>query len=212
MRIEDEINRLPDELSWEDEQKLLRSKTTDSRDKLLQHTLKSATRFATTVVRGRIPLDEVFSLVSYALLLAIPKYRQRRGQRAVRLLTYAKAYIRREVAQAWRARSPVNYKSHPPEENLTVAFSYYEELSETVDEGPDFDQIDLNEKWQLVEPHLKRLSETERRVLILLYDARLSGPEIGRMLGFTRANVREARNRAFRKIRKALYCEGKLYL
>lgn len=210
MKTAEELNQLPDELTAEQEIELLSRPGDDSRDELLIHTVKAATRYAAALVRGMIPLDEVFSLASKALLLAIPKYKLKAGRTPTRLLVYAKPYIKREIAQAWRFREPVDYgRKGPPEDSGTVPF----EVDEIRDEGggPDFDQIDVNEKWAMVEPHLKKLSETERRILILLYHARLPGPEIGRMLGFTRENVRQVRLRAFRKIRNALFRERRLF-
>jgi RNA polymerase sigma factor (sigma-70 family) len=211
MKTARELNQLPNELTVEQELALLREGSQDARDLLLLHTVKSATRYASALVRGRMPLDELFSMASLALLRAIPKYTFKEDRKPVRLLVYAKPYIRSEIAKAWRFRDPVNFgREDIPEACAILAY----DLEQVQDEGggPDFDLIDLHERWAVVEPHLKKLSETEKRVLILLYEARFAGPEIGRMLGFTRANVREVRNRALRKVRKSLYTEGKMNL
>lgn len=208
MKTARELNQLPNELTVEQELDLLREGSQDARDQLLLHTVKAATRYASALVRGKMPLDELFSMASVALLRAIPRYTFKEGRDPVRLLVYTKPYIRSEIAKAWRFRDPVNFgREDIPEACAMLAF----DLEQVQDEGggPDFDLIDLHERWAIVEPHLKKLSETERRVLVLIYESRLSGPEIGRMLGFTRANVREVRNRALKKIRKALYIERK---
>ncbi|MHC4648528.1 MAG: sigma-70 family RNA polymerase sigma factor [Planctomycetota bacterium] len=211
MRTIKEINQLPDELSAEDELKLLQQKDTSAaaRDELVERTLKSAIRFASSLTKGRLPLDEVFSIAGMALMRSVQNYVVRDKDNA-RLLTYTKPYLRGEIIKAWRLRDPLDYgadipeKIHEPEPDIEVAI-------EEEAEGPDYDLIHQHERWAMVEPLLDRLlSETERRILVLQFEARLNGAEIARMIGCTRANIRESRNRALKKIRLALYREGKI--
>jgi RNA polymerase sigma factor (sigma-70 family) len=211
MRTIKEINQLPDELSAEEEIHWLRSRDSSGRaqEYLVEHTLKSAIRFTASLTKGRLPLDEVFSIAGMALTKAVKNYRVASDHNA-RLLTYAKPYLKGEINQAWRLRDPLNYgadipeKTHEPEIDIDT-------VTEEEATGPDFDLIHQHERWEIVKPHLDRLSETERRILILQFDARMSGAEIARMIGCTRANIREARNRALKKIRHALSREKKLY-
>lgn len=208
MKTIDELNNLPDELTPEREADLLARKDAEesAAQDLILHTLKAATRFASAVNRGAFPVDELFSLAGTALLAAVRNYRV--GPEPVRLLVYAKPYIRGEINKAWRLRDPIDYGSEIPEKSPDGG---HESLSEEVVD-PEFDRIHLREQWDLVSPHFYRLSETERRVLVLLYQAELTGAEIGRMIGCTRANIRETRLRALRKLRGALYRERKLRL
>lgn len=210
MRTIKEINTLPDELTPEEELTLLRRKDKDveARNTLVERTLKSAIRFTTTMTRGRLPLDEAFSISGMALMQAVEKYKLKEDRKPARLLTYSKPYLRAEIAKAWRIRDPIDYgelipeKTGEPDPDL-------ENAVEDDESGPDFDLIHQHERWEMVKPHLERLSETERRILVLQFDARLNGAEIAKMVGCTRANIREARNRALKKIRHALLWEGK---
>lgn len=210
MRTIKEINRLPDELSADEELTLLRQKDSsiDARNALVERTLKGAIRFAAALAKGRLPLDEIFSIAGMALMRAVRNYKPKDEGKNARLLTYAKPYLRGEIIKAWRIRDPLNYgelipdKSLEPEPNL-------EDSLEDDSPGPDFDLIHQHERWEMVKPHFDRLSETERRTLILQFDARLTGTEVAHLLGCTRANIREARNRALKKLRHALLWEGK---
>jgi RNA polymerase sigma factor (sigma-70 family) len=210
MRTIKEINQLPDELTAEEEIQLLRQRTSDNvaRDTLVERNLKSAVRFTAALTKGRLPLDEVVSIAGMALMKAAKNYRVK-PEGNVRLLTYAKPYLRGEINKAWRLRDPLDYgadipeKTHEPEPDV-------EFLAEDTSNGPDYDLIHQHERYAMVKPHLDKLSETERRVLVLQYEARLSGVEIAKLLGCCRANIREARNRGLKKIRNALYREGKL--
>jgi RNA polymerase sigma factor (sigma-70 family) len=211
------INRLPDELTPEVEEKLLALKEVNqgARDMLVERTLKAATRFAATLTKGQLPLDEIFSIAGMALMRSVKNYRLKKdGSKNARLLTYSKPYLRGEIIKAWRLRDPVDYGANIPDklsepepdvETMRVdsAFSILE-----ID-GPDFDLIHQHERMEMVKPHFDRLSETEQRILTLQFEARLSGVEIAKMLGCTRANIRESRNRALKKIRHALLWEGK---
>jgi RNA polymerase sigma factor (sigma-70 family) len=211
MRTIKEINQLPDELTVEEELRLLgiKDKSIEARNTLVERSLKSATRFAHALLKGQIPLDEIFSIAGMALMRAVKNYRLNPTGNNARLLVYAKPYIRGEIIKAWRLRDPLDYgpdipdKSSEPEPDLEDSV-----MSETSD-GPDFDLIHMHERQKMVKPHFDKLSETERRILILQFEARLNGAEIARMLGCTRANIREARNRALMKIRHALIREGK---
>jgi RNA polymerase sigma factor (sigma-70 family) len=210
MRTAKELNQLPDELSPEEELRLLheKDKCDEACERLVMHTLKAATRFATGLVRGRLPLDEVFSIAGMALMRAVKNYKVSSKENA-RLLTYLKPYLLGEIIKAWRLRDPIDYgacipdKTSGSEEDVEIA-------PDNEPEGPDFDLIHQHERWAMVEPHLDRLSETERRIITLQFFSRLSGAEIGRMIGCTRANIRESRERALKKIRNALLREKKL--
>jgi RNA polymerase sigma factor (sigma-70 family) len=198
-----ELNSLPEPLNEATEIKLLEDRTEENRNALLLANLREGTKFANAVARGMIPIDELFSVAAEAILRAIKNYETQETHTP--LLSYAKSYIRGGVNKAWRSRDVVDYGDDIPEKPLEP----WNTMEESID--PDFEAIDTRERMEWVKPHMSKLSETERRVLVLLFEAKLSGAQIGRMLGCTRANIRETRLRALKKIRGGLYREGRLY-
>jgi RNA polymerase sigma factor (sigma-70 family) len=203
MKTLTELNALPDPLEAPEEIRLLSDRSEDNRNTLLLANLREGTRFANAVCRGMIPLDELFSVAAESLLRAIKNYKTQPTH--VPLLSYAKSYIRGGVNQAWRSRDVVDYGDDIPEKPLEP----WNTSEECVD--PDFEGIDNRERMEWVKPHLSKLSELERRTLVLLFESKLTGAQIARMVGCTRANVREIRLRALKKIRAGLYREGRLY-
>lgn len=210
----EELNGMPEPLDPGEEFTLLADKGVEARNKLLIHTLKAAARYAAALTRGQLALDELVSLSAVALLKAIEKYDARRHKKTgrttpTRLIIYSKSFIKHEVSESWRLREPVNYgRRDIPEEPVEAI-----ELDTVAAEGggPDFERIDLNERLDLIKPHFNKLTELERRVLTLIFESRIPGPEIGRMLGFTRANVHEIKLRGLRKIRNGLMKERRLF-
>jgi RNA polymerase sigma factor (sigma-70 family) len=210
MRTIKQINTLPDELTPEEELTLLKKKDTnvEARNVLVERTLKAAIRFTTALTKGRLQLDEAFSISGMALMRAIEKYKLKADRKPVRLLTYAKPYLRSEIARAWRIRDPIDYGALIPNK-LSEPEPDLDTVIEDESPGPDFDLIHQHDRMELLKPHFDRLSETEKRILTLQFESRLSGSAVARMLGCTRANIREARNRALKKLRHALIWEKK---
>jgi RNA polymerase sigma factor (sigma-70 family) len=198
-----ELNTLPEPLCEAEEIRLLADRTDENRNTLLLANMRDGTKFANAVCRGMIPMDELFSVTAEALLKAIQNYKTQPEH--ISLLSYAKSYIRGGVNAAWRSRDVVDYGDEIPEKPLEP----WNAIEDYVD--PDFDGIDTRERMEWIKPHLDKLSELERRTLVLLFEAKLTGAQIGRMVGCTRANVREIRLRALKKIRAGLYREGRLY-
>lgn len=199
---------LPEPLTTEEERQLLCADRADNsvRDQLLLHTLKDAIKYAGSCCRGLIPNDELMSLCSVALINAIKNY-DPEHEKQLRLMQFAKPYIRGQLQKTWRERNPVSYGADIPDK---VGDENIESIPEEEHEDPDFDGIHVRERWEWVKPHFSKLSETEARVLILLYESRFNMADIGRMLDCTRENVRITKNRALKKIRNGLYRERKL--
>lgn len=226
-RIFKEISRLPNLLPQEEELRLLKIKDQDEEafKKLIEHTLKSAVRFLQSLT-DKLPIQELFSCAGMALMKATKNYdvsKATSGHHAT-LFTYAKPYLKREIVDAWKSREITSYGKNLPEKTLEfVSSEVYDDETlyegvptedsepETLctSDGPDFDQIHANERMEAVRRQLSKLSETEYRVLVLQFDAGLSGEEIGKALGCTRSNIREARNRAIKKICNGLLRERK---
>jgi RNA polymerase sigma factor (sigma-70 family) len=203
-------NALPEQrLPKDDEQRLLRVSKEDieARDTLLLHAMRDALRYSSTVCEGKIDHSELMSICTVALMSAIRNY-DPEHKRQLTLIQFSKPFIRGEVRRYWKQLNIVNYGTKLPADTSTEQLENLPYV-ETVD--PDFESIHAHERWEWVEPHLKKLSETERRVLLLIFESRFTQADIGRMLNCTRENIRVTLNRALMKIRKGLYRNRKLF-
>lgn len=202
---------LPEALDETTERELLRLDRSDLeiRNKLLLHTLKDAIKYASSCCRGMLPIDELMSLCSVALIKAIDNYDLKHPSK-LRLMPFAKAYIRGQIQIAWRDRNPVEYGHDIPEQTQNENADIASEERDYAD--PAFDLIDMHEKMEWVKPHLDKLSETERRVLILRFEGGFSLAEIGQMLSCTRQNILMTQERALKKIRNGLFRERKFFV
>lgn len=201
---------LPGPLTKDEERKLLagdKVSNLEIRDRLLVHSLKDAIKYASACCRGLLPSDELMSLCTIALLKAIENYDPNHASH-LGLISFAKAYIRGQLQKAWRDRNPVAYGHEIPDR---LADESLEAAAEEEFEDPAFDRIHAHERWVWVKPHFNKLSETEQRVLILLFESRFTLAEVGRMLDCTRENVRVTKLRALKKIRNGLYRDKLLY-
>jgi len=211
------IESLPDKLSYQEEIELLKRSVNgceESRCRLVESTLKDATKLVASITNNTFGMAEAMSIAGAALMRAVRNYRFfGSAKNPTRFFTYARPYLRGEITAAWKLRCPVSYGRHGPPEKVVQEDIPIETIPDNFDDtdesGPNYDLIHIHERWEMVKPHLNKLSETERRILTLQFFSGLDGVQIGNMLGCTRANVREARNRALKKIRHALIREGK---
>lgn len=199
---------LPDGLPLSEERELLRQDRTQEevRNKLLLHSLKDGLKYAATCCEGKIGYDELLSLVTIAVLQAIKNY-DLSHTADLTLIQFAKSYIRGEVKRYWKNLNIVNYGDKIPADTSTETL---DSIRETEIEDFDWTGINVRERWGWVQPHYDKLTETERRVLILIFESRFSLSDIGRMFDCTRENIRTTKLRALMKIRNGLYREKKL--
>lgn len=217
MKTINDVNQtFPEPLTPEKERELLARKSEEnSRNLLLLHNMREAVRYGCAVAHWRLPVCEIVSLAAEALLRSIDRYTFRDDKSPKPLINYARACIRGRVVEAWRFRNPVepgdtvteNLYADQSEDPAEAVMRREDGLDECV--SPEFDAIDIRERMEIIRPHFKKLRESEKRILILLFESRMTGADIARMLGCSRANIRETKVRSLRKIRQGLMREKK---
>jgi RNA polymerase sigma factor (sigma-70 family) len=214
-------------------QEIACARTEKGREKLVLHTMRDAFYYAKGVSRSLLPDDELFSLAYSAVRHAANNYKPERNHRFAksRFMGYAKPYIRGEISRAWRARDTVK-------NGVTVSMQSSREIGEvgeflgdsvlaspirledcfndvcagTFAVEPEFDAIDLRERWAMVKDVIDReLSDQEKMVLDLFYRGGFDFSKIGKMLGVSRSAIQFTHVRALKKVRCALMKNGRLF-
>lgn len=190
-------------------------------ERLILHNMREGFFYARHVCRGRLPEDEVYSLVYAALAHAAKNYRP--GTKiSIRFFAYAKPYIRGGICRAWRAKDVVkNSKGEEsieadanPASESDIELSGDENQKWEVDQSvePEFDSIHISEQFELLKPLVQTvLSDQERMVIELKYFGHYNFEEIGRQLGVTRSAIQNCHARALRKLRGAITRQSKLF-
>jgi RNA polymerase sigma factor (sigma-70 family) len=204
-----------------------RTRDEDKINQLVMSVMRDAILYAGRCARGRIPPGELFSLCYSALCKAAPRF----YPGGIRFFAYAKQDVRGEISRYWKSLDVV--KSASAHEDKTTApifkVKVYNDaerdtedvMCEIPDEAltptliePEFDLINIRERWAIVAPLLhKHLTERERMVLSLFYESGFSFEQICKMVVPTvsRSAIQHAHGCALRKIRNALSREKKLY-
>lgn len=187
-------------------------------EQLILHNMREGFFYARHVCRGRLPEDEVYSLVYAALAHAAKNYRP--GTKiSIRFFAYAKPYIRGGICRAWRAKDVV--KNSKGEESIEASINSTSE-SDTEEENqkweaeqsvePEFESIHMAEQFELLKPLVQSvLSDQERMVIELKYFGHYNFEEIGKQLGVTRSAIQNCHARALRKLRVAITRQSKLF-
>ena len=215
------LDSLPDKtLSLPEESRLC--KTPEGRTDLVLHSMREAFFYGKGVSRGKLPDDEIFSLCYTALTNAVKNYNPSKNRRFAksRFFGYAKPYIRGEVYRTWGRSSVVtNGKcisfhdgtdevgEFQGENNKTRMVSNVIPATDFVE--PDFDRIDIKERWELIAPLIVRvLSDTEKMIVDLHYRGGFNFQELGKLLEISRSAIQNSHSRALKKIRVALFESG----
>lgn len=221
----------PVKLTQEQENKLARMGTEEARNELCLHAMHEAVPYARKVCRSALPDGEIFSLCWGGLMKAA-KAPFKPG--VTRFFAYAKVSVRRAICDEWRSKDvvknssvneseprytnqthhngyedgtfradgdyPENLMSASPEGNL----NHYE--FDTRQNDPDIvDQIDIAERWKIVEPIMReKLSKIEFMTLDLHYRGEMNFQEIADLLKVVREATRLAHIRALKKLRSEL--------
>lgn len=194
---------LPDKtLTAAEEAELIRQDPTGGMENVLLHTLRPATEFVRRRCRNRFPEDEQFSIASQALLKASEHFSIEHN---TRFFDYAKPFLHGGVVQAWRERDPVKFGETIPEKPDPLNPPQPLEPDSYV---PDFAEIDTEEKMGVLRPYLAKLSEAERRVLILFFEAGYALVDIAKMCCVTRSAIQRTHALALRKLRNMLMDAG----
>jgi RNA polymerase sigma factor (sigma-70 family) len=197
--------QLPPSLTPDQEWDLWHSKDPVRIEKLILGTMRAAMGFVRSECRNRIPPCEQFSIAAECVTKAVEGYvPQSKGHR---LMSYAIPFMRGAVAQYWRDTNVVRYGRDIPEKadplNPPAPL-----VSMMVD--PCFEEINLRERLKAVQPYIARLTESERRILVMHYEAGFTLADIGEMTGVTRAATQQMHAQALRKIRNMLIDSGTL--
>jgi len=196
-------------------------------EELVLGSMREAILYAGRCARGRIEPGELFSLCYCALSKAAPRFRPG----GIRFFAYAKQDIRGEIARYWKSLDVVKHASEHESDECPVAvirknFTDGAEECETelheVDVEPiepqhvepEFEMINIRERWAIVAPLLhKCLNERERMVLSLVYESGFNFEQIADMVvpAVSRSAIQNTHGRALRKIRNALMRTKKLY-
>jgi len=195
-------------------------------EQLVLGSMREAILYAGRCARGRIEPGELFSLCYCALSKAAPRFRPG----GIRFFAYAKQDIRGEIARYWKSLDVVKHASEHESEHLPTIIR--KTLTDGSEEGenettqvdvepiepqhvePEFDMMNIRERWAIVSPLLhKHLNERERMVLSLVYESGFNFEQIADMVvpAVSRSAIQNTHGRALRKLRNALMRTKKLY-
>ena len=183
------------------------AKREEALEALILGNMRDAFFYSRRCAYGKLPDEEIFSICFAALSRAAVRFDPKQG----RFFAYCKPYLRGSVCRAWKSKDAVRNGGRTESLDI-VPGEEGEPMPEETSVDPEFDRIDLNEKWDLVRPLLGKLSEAERRVLELHYNGGMNFREIGALLGVTRSATQGTHMRALRKIRNALLRNRRLYV
>lgn len=176
-----------------------------AREYIVLHAIRQSFDYAKRLSRGKLPDDEVLSLVYSALSKSIVNFKP--GSQS--FLNYSKAYIRGEISAVWRAKDVVRnaYRHEDPiEPDETPA------PLEPDNVDPEFNNIHWRELWHELEPLLReKLSKRQLLILEQHYRFGKSFQAVGDEIGITREAVRASHSKSLRKIRNELLDQRRLY-
>lgn len=227
------LNTLPQkpldqEIEFELAARIQEHQRESDKNELAMSAMKDAILYMMRCCRGKMSEGEVYSLAYAGLLKAAKNFRPGR----VRFIGYAKPYLRGEISREWRSRDQVKSSSLHETEVIPKKYDWEERehIGENLPRGvenegleskrhtpvyPEFELIDIHEKWKLVSPVMENaLNEHERTVLALHYEGGLSFEEISEMVvpKVSRSAIEAVHSRALRKVRNVLFRDKKLYL
>lgn len=166
-------------------------------ESIVLHAIVPAFKYAQQGCRGRLSPGELLSLCYVALTKAVKNFKPNQQ----RFLSYARPYLRGELASEWRrkdtVRNAAKHETELPKDKLP------EPLEDNCVE-PVFNH--WKEMWEKIEPIIRaKLTSRELLVLELNFKARLNYREIGERLGgLSRSRVQQIQQAAILKIRRAL--------
>lgn len=167
-------------------------------ESIVLHAVVPAFKYVQQGCRGRLLPGELLSLCYVALTKAVKNFKPNQK----RFLSYARPYLRGELAAEWRkkdtVRNAAKHETELPKDKLP------EPLEDNCVE-PDLEGIHYKELWAKIEPMIQKLSRKEKMVLELHYKAGLNFRQIGeRMGGLTRSRIQQIEAEAIGKLRHAL--------
>jgi RNA polymerase sigma factor (sigma-70 family) len=162
-----------------------------------------AMTYARSLVKGKLPDNEVVSAANFGLMKAFEGFDHTRGKR---FAAYAKPYIRSEIATLWRSKDIVDYHGNFPDDEAGENLSLLDEDAGIVQ--PDVENDSKELILRCLEQSKRVLTAKEAKVLRMFYEQDLNLREIGDTLGITRARVHQIHNGAVEKLRRAFKKAG----
>lgn len=170
--------------------------------KLAMHSLCEAIPYVYTVSKGQVPQDEILSFSYRALNQAARNFKPGK----LRFFCYAKVYLRSELAKWWKEQDIVREASthESPGLDSWAHLPITPDTEENAD--PEFNLINIKERWAIVKPLLNKLTERERLVLEMVYIGGFTYTEISRLLvpRVTRQAICCCHERALQRMRLAI--------
>lgn len=218
-RYLDEISETPLLSDAEEQELALRIQQGDRRaaDKLATANLRYVVTIAHQYANADFTADDLISEGNIGLLKAAQKYKVqeagKKGQGHKRFVTFAAPYIRESIErfmeQGTRMAGQEHGKLYSTDESLPIGSKNNFTLLNVI-ENKDAVQADVTmEQASLSEEMLNAidiLDERERAVIIRLYGigtTQMTMADAGRSLDLKRERVRQIRDKALRKLRKA---------
>lgn len=192
-----------------DEEKILfrLAKTTGeeaekAREFLIRNHLLFAANQARSMVRGRLPEDEVISAANAALIDAFGRFDPEHGNR---FTTYLKPFIRSAIAQLWASKNPVKYPKGGYPEPLEAPGT---PIMEATCDHP----VEAEDHAAYMKTALKKassaLDETEKALLTEIYEGGKSLSDVARERKLSRQRIQQIHSGAIKKLREALRQQG----
>ena len=188
------------------------------RTELVLHTMREAFVYARQCCRASIPDDEIYSLCYTALTDAARVYKPERS--TGKFFSYAKVSVRGQISRRWKQFEVVKHSSGHHEDSVMSSQvmrmpEFFSEddapnksdcpLNKSGSVSPEFDLIDIRERYALIEPIIRRrLSEREQKIIELRYRSGFNFPQIGKLFGVSRQAIEVTHGKAIRKIRRAI--------
>jgi len=164
---------------------------------IVEEKLSESLSFVKAVCRDMLPADEQLSIAGNTLMRVVETWEEAKGD----FMGYAKPFLRGAVRQAWRDMEVVAFGDDTPEKADPLNPP---EALEPTEEDFNFSDMTTRERIEALRPYLQRLTEPERRTLVLVYEGGFSFQEIGDMFAITRAAVQRTHGKALMQVRNWL--------
>jgi RNA polymerase sigma factor (sigma-70 family) len=182
------------------------------------------------VGRGKLKADEALSLSYEALTIATRTF----DPAKLDFFAYSKPFLRGYVSKSWERDMVVknSHKAHPDYHEKPMRLVRDALDCPTSDSDwdpfvpvtyrpplepdfvpPEYELINIKERWAVVQPLLRILSEQERTILRLHYEGGFTCEDIARLLvpKVTKQAIHIAYDRALRKLRNNLFHKKLLF-
>ena len=175
----------------------------EAREFLIKNHLLFAMTYARSMVKGKLPDNEVVSAANFGLMKAFEAFDHTRGKR---FAAYAKPYIKSEIATLWRSKDIVDYHGHFPDDTEGEHLTLMDDGDGLVQ--PDVDGDSRALVLKCLEESKKVLNAKEAKVLRMFYEEELNLQEIAETLEITRQRAHQIHATAVVKLRKAFKKAG----